>query len=183
MMAVVGRELTPGSYAQVVARGCTTRHWRLACREHGGIGRPCVSTARAKRPKKAHPLRFRNQSGCRNITTTVLTGRFAAVDFRQPDVDHTKRFVYASSRIENYQQPEHQALMPLSDGERRTRTADTTIFSRYVLAAQRREIPGNERFLRVGLALLIFAICAGFRAFQGMAGLSSPFWPRGLLRR
>ena len=68
-------------------------------------------------------------------------------------------------------------------GETRTRTGDTTIFSRYVRAAERREIPGNERFLRVGLAPLIFAICAGFHAFQGMAGLPSPFWPRGLLRR
>ena len=69
------------------------------------------------------------------------------------------------------------------DGETRTRTGDTTIFSRYVLAAERREIPGNERYLRVGLAPLIFAVCAGFHAFQGMAGLPSPFWPRGLLRR
>jgi hypothetical protein len=69
------------------------------------------------------------------------------------------------------------------DGETRTRTGDTTIFSRYVLAAERREIAGNERFLRVGRAPLICAICAGFHAFQGMAGLPSPFWPRGLLRR
>ena len=68
---------------------------------------------------------------------------------------------------------------PFDDGETRTRTGDTTIFSRYVLAADRREIPGNERFLRVGLGPVIFAICAGFHAFQGMAGLPSPFWPRG----
>ena len=60
-------------------------------------------------------------------------------------------------------------------GETRTRTGDTTIFSRYVLAVERREIPGNEQFLRVGLAPLIIAICAGFHAFQGMAGLPSPF--------
>ena len=62
----------------------------------------------------------------------------------------------------------------LVNGETRTRTGDTTIFSRYVLAAERREIPGNERFMRVGLAPVIFAICAGFHAFQGMAGLPSP---------
>ena len=37
------------------------------------------------------------------------------------------------------------------DGETRTRTGDTTIFSRYVLAAERREIPGNERFLQLAL--------------------------------
>jgi hypothetical protein len=64
------------------------------------------------------------------------------------------------------------------DGETRTRTGDTTIFSRYVLAAERREIPGNERFLRLGLAPLIVAICAGFHAFQGMAGLPSLLGPR-----
>jgi hypothetical protein len=78
--------------------------------------------------------------------------------------------------------PEHPETMQdlgLRDGETRTRTGDTTIFSRYVLAAERREIPGNERFLRVGLAPLIFAICAGFHAFQGMARLPSPSWPRG----
>jgi hypothetical protein len=69
------------------------------------------------------------------------------------------------------------------DGETRTRTGDTTIFSRYVLAAEPREIPGNGWFLRVGLAPLIFAISAGLHAFQGMAGLPSPFCPRGLLRR
>ena len=68
-------------------------------------------------------------------------------------------------------------------GETRTRTGDTTIFSRYLLAARRREIPGNARFLRLGLAPLIFVICGGFLAFHGIAGLPSPFWPRGLLRR
>ena len=62
-----------------------------------------------------------------------------------------------------------------ADGERRTRTADTTIFSRYVLAAEWREIPGNQAARRVGLAPLILAICAGFHAFQGMAGVPSPF--------
>jgi hypothetical protein len=63
----------------------------------------------------------------------------------------------------------------IANGETRTRTGDTTIFSRYVLAVERREIPGNDRFLRVGFAPLIFAVCAGFHAFQGMAGLPSPF--------
>ena len=70
----------------------------------------------------------------------------------------------------------------LGNGETRTRTGDATIFSRYVPAAQRREIPGTRRFTQVGLTTVNFAICAGFHAFQGMAGLPSPIWPRGLLR-
>jgi len=77
--------------------------------------------------------------------------------------------------------PSEKKKIPLvcgiADGETRTRTGDTTIFSRYVLAAERRGIPGNEGFWRVGPAPLIFAICAGFHAFQGMAGLPSPYWP------
>jgi hypothetical protein len=71
--------------------------------------------------------------------------------------------------------PAHMRDSRSQHGETRTRTGDTTIFSRYVLAAAGREIPVNEQFLRVGLAPLIFAICAGFHAFQGMAGLPSPF--------
>ena len=64
-------------------------------------------------------------------------------------------------------------------GETRTRTGDTTIFSRYLLAAERRETPGKQAVLRVGLTTLNVAICAGLHAFQGMAGLPSPFGPRG----
>jgi hypothetical protein len=53
------------------------------------------------------------------------------------------------------------------DGETRTRTGDTTIFSHYVPAAERHEIPGNERFLRVDLAPLIFAIAPDSTRFRG----------------
>jgi hypothetical protein len=60
---------------------------------------------------------------------------------------------------------------PFVHGETRTRTGD--IFSRYVPAAERREIAGNERFLRVALTRLI-AFCAGMHAIQGMAGLRTP---------
>ncbi len=111
---------------------------------------------------------------------------FLVLARRDSNLEHTKRFVCRRNSRAVAPQPEHP--VPMRDfrarnGERRTRTADTTIFSRYVLAAERREIPGNARFLRVDLAPVIFAICAGFHAFQGMAGLPSPFWPRGLLRR
>jgi hypothetical protein len=61
------------------------------------------------------------------------------------------------------------------DSETRTRTGDTTIFSRYVLDAVRRAIPGNKRFRRGARATAMSAICRFIGAIQGMAGLPSPF--------
>jgi hypothetical protein len=50
-----------------------------------------------------------------------------------PAGEYTKRFVCSWVRIAKYQRPEHPVLMRDFDGETRTRTGDTTIFSRAVL--------------------------------------------------
>jgi hypothetical protein len=78
--------------------------------------------------------------------------------------EYTKRFVYSWSRITNYQRAEHSVLMRVFDGERRTRTADTTIFSRVALILSPASLQG---FSLISACLVSSVFSRTLRPFAG----------------
>jgi hypothetical protein len=61
-----------------------------------------------------------------------------------PNAEYTKGFVYSPVRLANYQRAEHPSAMRVYDGETRTRTGDTTIFSRALVSLKFGQFAGNS---------------------------------------
>jgi hypothetical protein len=87
-----------------------------------------------------------------------------------------RRFLARLHPPENEKSRNHAGFR---DGETRTRTGDTTILSRYLQAARRREIPGNDA---VSAKMVQRSDVWNLRSFPGGSGVDGPLRPKAAAR-